>query len=169
MRYKKFINKYGITSDIQLHELAEQIGFKVDYIGFAEDFNPSIKKFPYLSIINLGGSNDLAGTHWCGLVIFKNNNAFYFDSYAGPSEDILLLKLKNIGVKNLVFNDYFQLQGLTEELCGIWVLLFLNYFSKLKNPTTKKMMDQFIDFTKNYEDLNGSYKSSDFIGESIKL
>lgn len=171
----RFIDKYGITSDDDLHNLSKQMGFDIDYIGFAENINISnlnMLNERKLIVINLG-NNVLSGTHWCGLVLFNNGKSFYFDSYAAPLEDILIQKLKSIGVKNIIYNDYFQLQGLTEQLCGIWVLLFLKQYTKESfpsvRPTPKKIMDQFKKFTKNYTDLNGSYKSSDLIGKSIQL
>lgn len=171
----RFIDKYGITSDDELHKLAKQMGFDIDYIGFAENLiisNLNMLKERNLIVINLG-DNEIAGTHWTAIVLFNNGNSFYFDSYAAPPEDILIQKLKSFGVKNIIYNDYFQLQGLVEQLCGIWVLLFLKQYTKESfpsaRPTPKKIMDQFQKFTKNYTDLNGSYKSSDLIGKSIQL
>lgn len=170
-----FIEKYGITSDDDLHNLAKQMGFNIDYIGFAENLNISnlnMLKERNLIVINLG-NNIISGTHWCGIVLFNNGNSFYFDSFCSPPEDILIEKLKSFGVKNIVYNDYFQLQGLTELLCGVWVLSFLKEYTKESfhsaRPTQKKIMDQFQKFTKNYTDLNESYKSSDLIGKSIQL
>lgn len=171
----RFIDKYGITSDDDLHKLSKQMGFDIDYIGFAENLNISnlnMIKERNLIVINLG-NNEISGTHWCGIVLFNNGNSFYFDSFCSPPEDILIQKLKSFGIKNIIYNDYFQLQGLTEQLCGIWVLLCLVQYTKesfpLARPTPKKIMDQFQKFTKNYTDLNGSYKSSDLIGKSIQL
>lgn len=172
----RFIDKYGITSDDDLHNLSKQMGFDIDYIGFAENLNISnlnMLKERNLIVINLGNNELFGGTHWCGIVLFNNGNSFYFDSFASPLEDILIQKLKSFGVKNIIYNDYFQLQGLTELLCGVWVLLFLKQYTKESfpsvRPTPKKIMDQFKKFTKNYTDLNGSYKSSDLIGKSIQL
>lgn len=180
-----FIDRYGITSDDDLHNLAKQMGFNIDYIGFAENLNISnlnMLNERKLIVINLG-NNEISGTHWCGIVLFNNGNSFYFDSYAAPPEDILIKKLtskarqskiaKSFGIKNIIYNDYFQLQGLTEQLCGIWVLSFLKEYTKESfhsaRPTPKKIIDQFQKFTKNYTDLNGSYKSFDLIGKSIQL
>lgn len=171
----RFIDKYGITSDDDLHNLAKQMGFDIDYIGFAENLNISnlnMLNERKLIVINLGNKS-ISGTHWCGIVLFNNGNSIYFDSFASPPEDILIEKLKYLGIKNIIYNDYFQLQGLTELLCGVWVLSFLKEYTKKSfasaKPTPKKIMDQFQKFTKNYTDLNGSYKSSDLIGKSIRL
>lgn len=171
----RFIDKYGITSDDDLNNLSKQMGFNIDYIGFAENLNISnlnMLNERNLIVINLGNKS-ISGTHWTGIVLFNNGNSFYFDSFCSPPEDILIQKLKSFGVKNIIYNDYFQLQGLTELLCGIWVLSLLKEYTKESfhstRPTPKKIMDQFQKFTKNYIDLNGSYKSSDLIGKSIRL
>jgi len=171
----RFIDKYGITSDDDLHNLAKQMGFNIDYIGFAENLNISnlnMLKERKLIVINLGNKS-ISGTHWTAIVLFNNGNSFYFDSFCSSPEDILIQKLKYLGVKNIIYNDYFQLQGLTELLCGVWVLSLLKEYTKeafpSARPTPKKIIDQFQKFTKNYTDLNGSYKSSDLIGKSIQL
>lgn len=109
------------------------------YVGFAENLNISnlnMLKERNLIVINLG-NNEISGTHWTAIVLFNNGNSFYFDSFCSPPEDILIQKLKSFGIKNIIFNDYFQLQGLTELLCSIWVLLFLKQYTKESFPSTR--------------------------------
>lgn len=144
-RLNKFIEGYGLTSDSQLKEIAKKLKINLKYIGFAEDFK-------YLGngsyIINLG-NNSIGGTHWCALFI-EGDTGFYFDSYYAPPEDILINKL--IGhIKNLIYNDYFQFQGINEQLCGIYCIVFLYHMTHSKK---KNLIDRFKELCKSYVDLD---------------
>lgn len=149
----KFVETFGLTTDSQLKEICKKLKINLKYIGFAEDFK-------YLGngsyIINLGNNQNIGGTHWTCLFIENDDFCFYFDSFASPLEDILINKLKG-KVKNLIYNDYFQFQNINEELCGVYVIVFLHSmtFSKIKELT-----DRFKEMTKNYTDLDGNYSSS---------
>lgn len=149
------ISKYGITSDTQLLELSKKLKIKINYIGFIEDLNDISANGSY--IINLGSES---GSHWT-CFYKENNDIFYFDSYAVGFEDKLLKLAKKFNIKNLIYNDYFQLQGIDEELCGIWCLQFLYYMTHSKK---KELIDRFNEFITNYEDLDGNYSS----GVSLK-
>lgn len=153
---KKLINTYGISSDTQLIDLANKIKIPLNYVGFAENMPNKLNNGGY--IINLGDL-DKSGTHWTCLYI-ENENAFYFDSFAGAPEDIIIKKLKKNKVKNLIYNDYFQMQDIEETLCGIWCILFLYYMTFSKKT---HLMDRFKEFTKNFIDLDGNYSSGSFI------
>lgn len=153
-KINEFIQNYGVTSDFQLLDIAKKLKIKINYIGFIEDLKDISQDGGY--IINLGDDH---GTHWTGFYKEKDK-IFYFDSYAVPFEDKLIDLAKKANVSTIYYNDYYQLQGYTEELCGIWVLLFLYYFQNSK----KTFEYRFKDFIKNYEDIDGNYSSGKTIG-----
>lgn len=155
-KIKLLINKFGISSDIQLNDLAKQLDIKLHYIGFAESLPNQAKNGAY--IINLGNF-DVGGTHWTALYI-KDSEAFYFDSYAGASEDEVISWLEKNGIKTLIYNDYFQMQRLEETLCGIYVIVFLYYMTYSKK---KKLIERFQEFTKSFNDLDGDYSSGSIL------
>lgn len=152
---KSTIENYGLTSDTQLKDLATKLNIKLNYVGFITDLKNIKEDGGY--IINLG---DDTGTHWT-CFYKENEDLFYFDSYAVSFENELLDLAKKSGIKNIIWNDYHQMQGLTENLCGIWCLVFLYYMT---NGKKKSLIDRFKEFTKGYEDLNGDYSA----GASLK-
>lgn len=143
MSLKLFNEEYGVTSDYQLQELAYKAKIPLVEINFAEDIKID-RNGAY--IINLG-DRQISGTHWTGLWI-EGNSAFYFDSFAGPPEDILIKKIKDYGIKFLIFNSEYEFQRIEENLCGVWVLMFL-YFMNLRKGSIedrfKKMYDRYED------------------------
>lgn len=149
---KLTIDNYGITSDKQLYKLADKLNIKINYIGFIEDLNDISKNGGY--IINLANS-DSSGSHWT-CFYKENDEIFYYDSFAVGFEDKLLDLAKKSNIKNIIFNDYHQMQDISEDLCGIWCLIFLYY---MENSKKKKLVDRFFEFTKNYEDINGDYSA----------
>lgn len=152
----KLINEFGISSDIQLKDLAKKLGIKLNYIGFAENLPNKAKNGGY--IINLGNF-DIGGTHWTCFYI-ENSEAFYFDSYSGAPEDEVISWLEKNNVKTLIYNDYFQMQRLEETLCGIYCILFLYYMTYSKK---KKLIERFHEFTKSFTDLDGEYSSGSLL------
>ena len=145
----KFIENFGLTSDSQLKEICKKLKINLKFIGFSKDFK-------YLGngsyILNLSKE---FGSHWTCLFIENDDFCFYFDSFAVPPEDILINKLKG-KIKNLIYNDNFQLQNIDQELCGIWCIVFLYHMTFSKK---KELIDRFKEMTKNYRDLDGSYSS----------
>ena len=153
MDKQTLIRHYGVSSDTQLIELANKLNIKLRYVGFAENL-PALSKLDGSYIINLGDF-ERSGTHWTGLFV-RGKDAFYYDSYAGPPEDIVIDWLEQNGVKNLIYNDYFQMQGIEETLCGIYVINFLYYMTHSKK---KRLIDRFHEFTSYFTDLDGKYSS----------
>lgn len=147
---KLIINKYGISSDKQLRYLTNKLNIPLNYIGFVEDLKELKKNGGY--IFNLG-NQEIQGTHWTALYK-EGTEAFYFDSFAVPFEDKLLEIPTNI--KNIIYNDFYQLQGIDETLCGIWCILFLYH---MQNSKKIKLIDRFKEFTKSYKDIDGNYSS----------
>lgn len=146
MQLKKLIEEFGISSDSQLRAICKKLKIKLIDVGFAE-----IMKFDQNGgyIINLGDDN-VGGSHWTAMWI-DHTTAFYFDSFAVPMEDIVIKKieLNNPNVETIIYNDFFEFQGIEENLCGIWCVIFLYFMSKSKLP----LIDKFKSMTQNYKDL----------------
>lgn len=148
-----FIDEYGITSNFQLEDLAKKLKIKLNYIGFIEDLNDISRDGGY--ILNLG-DNTISGTHWTA-IYKEEDKSFYFDSFAVGFEDRLLDLAKKANISTIIWNDYYQLQDISEDLCGIWMILFLHHFQNSKKP----FEDRFEEFTKKnkFEDINGDYSA----------
>lgn len=125
----------GIISDDQLRNYAEQMGLRINYIGFAEN----LRTLPEngLSIIKLG-SNHQGGTHWTMLWV-EPEYVVYFDSYGvGPEDNIIRLA----GRRTISYNTK-QIQGYTESFCGIWALCAAAFIAKKKHKATA--LNEFVD------------------------
>jgi hypothetical protein len=123
----------GITSNIDLEELANLLNLKVNYIGFAENLKGTkIKNGSY--IINLG-DDMIKGTHWTILHI-KDKDAYYFDSFGVVPEDHLI---KWLG-RDVQYNKK-QLQSINSQFCGQWSILAMYYLQK-KNGSLKERVDK---------------------------
>lgn len=169
-KINRFIKEFGISSDIQLKQLADELGLNLVYIGFAENLPTNVtngccsrsenspRKRGGCYIINLGDF-DRGGSHWTCLYVEKPT-AFYYDSFAGPPEDIVITWLEKNNVKTLIYNDYFQMQGIKETLCGIYCIVFMYCMT---NSKKKHLMDRFKEFTKTFTDLDGDYSSGSII------
>lgn len=130
----------GITSDVQLRDIAKQMGLpKINYIGFAENLRSLPKDG--LSIINLGSDNQ-GGTHWTMLWV-EPESIIYFDSYGvGPEDNIIRL-----AEGRTIFFSSSQVQGYNEAHCGIWVLCAAKaiYKKKQKAQALNEFVDRFIE------------------------
>lgn len=133
------MNGLGLTSDSQLLELAKKMGLpKINYIGFAENIR---RLYNGLSIINLG-DDSIGGTHWT-LLWVDNDNIVYFDSYGVPPEDPII---QHSDKRNIFYNEK-QVQGYSEEYCGVWVLMAAKaiYDGYKKNNDPVSGLVKFID------------------------
>lgn len=130
------IRGFGITTDNQLRELARDMGFSLNYVGFAENIP---KHLPIgFNIINLG-DNKIGGTHWTlwyvdPLLKFS----VYFDSYGGPPEDPILQK----SPYPIIVNGK-QVQKYNEDYCGIWALTCASFINRAKDK--KIALNDFVD------------------------
>ena len=87
----------GITSDIDINELATNLGIRLNFIGFKNELPQIPHKGNY--IINLASSDDgTGGTHWTALHL-DNKGAIYFDPFGMP-EPIAVSKFMMKWVKN---------------------------------------------------------------------
>lgn len=130
-------SELGITSDVQLRQIAKDIGLPVlKYIGFAEDMQYLPEGF---SIINLGGVQ--GGTHWT-LLYADAERVVYFDSYGvGPEDNIIRLA----GNRSISYNTK-QIQRYEEAHCGVWVILALQAImdAKKRGISGKQAIDDFV-------------------------
>ena len=148
MDLKNFISGYGITSSNQLIDLAKELKINLKFIGLTNNLinvNP-ITNGSY--IINIG--ND-AGSHWTSLFV-KDNEALYFDSYnAGPEDDLIDILNSNSKINKVIYNNQYQLQGISEQLCGVWSIMFLY---NMQNSKKKSLIDRFNNFAAKFHDLD---------------
>lgn len=142
---------HGITSDADLNRLADGLNLKLNGI-FLKDELPNI---PWSGnyIVNLASSTDEAGTHWCGLCLYKENEkkkAIYFDPFGvvEPKEVTKFINKWTKG-KNIIRSDY-QVQQINSNYCGQYVvscLAALQYFSGKKK---KEKLEGFLNSFRNY-------------------
>lgn len=132
------IRGFGLTTDDQLRELARDMGFSLNYVGFAETLP---KHLPIgFNIINLGGpeTND-QGTHWTMWYVDPSKQfSVYFDSYGVSPEDPIV----SMSPRPLIINKK-QVQKYNEEYCGIWALMCASFINKAKNK--KRAVHDFVD------------------------
>lgn len=124
----------GITDGAQLRTIALQMGFELQYIGFAED----MRELPNgVSIINIGGHQ--GGTHWT-MLWADQHEVLYADSYAtGPEDQIISLAHG----RPLYYNN-LQVQRYEEEHCGVWALLAGRAIMKRGNTSPVDALDAFL-------------------------
>ena len=61
----------------------------------------------------------MGGTHWTYFII-KHNKSFYFDSFGGQPNKILLNQLP----KPIIYHNY-KIQDINSRLCGSYCLYFI--------------------------------------------
>lgn len=136
------ISKFGITSDETLIQICNELGIKLNFIGFEDHLvsrNISYSDGGY--ILNIG--ND-SGTHWVCLNVI-GDQVLYFDSFAvPPSNDVILWCNKN-KIKNLVWNSIEEFQQLDEQLCGLWCVVALWYMQKKKGSMISRFLEMSYD------------------------
>jgi hypothetical protein len=150
MDLKDFISGYGITSSQQLIDLAKKLNINLKYIGITNNLI-NVKPITNGSyIINIGDPGSF-GTHWSSTTI-QGNEAFYFDSYAvAPEDDLIDILNSNSKVDKVIYNNDFQFQGVSEQLCGVWAIMFLYH---MQNSKKKTLIEKFNEFKSKYKDLD---------------
>lgn len=115
----------GLTTVKDLHNMADLLGFKIDWIGFGNDFKPSNGK---LQILNLGNWKNQS--HWVGV---NTESKEYFDPLGAPPDDYI--------PKDYTTNNHIPVQNMKFGRCGQYVCFFL-YYSNLGKS------DEFFDLFK---------------------
>ncbi len=129
---------YGVTTDDQLRALAKKMGFKINFIGFAEELPQRPPEG--VNIINLG-DDKIGGTHWTLMFVDNTDrHIYYFDSYGAPPEDPINEMAKRYEYK-LTWTKK-QVQGYSESYCGIWALMMAK--TLLTNLNREKAIDDFL-------------------------
>ncbi len=103
----------GMTTIKDLHDLANMLDFKIDWIGFGYDFKPSNGK---LQILNLGNFS-IGGTHW---VAVNTESKEYFDPLGAPPDDRYI-------PKDYKSNNHIPIQNMKFGRCGQYSVLWLYY------------------------------------------
>lgn len=94
---------------------------------FASDnISENVGKFSSF-IVNLDSKN-LPGSHWVA-IFFRNDVAFYFDSYGYPPINKSILRFLKKNSKAIRFNP-FCFQDDSSTSCGYFCLYFLHRFSR---------------------------------------
>jgi hypothetical protein len=137
------IHNYGITSDHTLREICNELGIKLSFIGFEDEL--ITKNIPYEDggyILNIG--ND-TGSHW---VCFNamDKQVLYFDSFAVPPSNEVILYLNSKKIDNLIWNSIEEFQQLDEQLCGLWCIVALWYMQEKKGTMISRFLEMTYDF-----------------------
>lgn len=82
---------------------------------------PKIRAHPAAYIQNTGYMTN--GIHWV-LIYFLKEEVIFFDSFGRPPSEILIKSSTNRGGRSIHFNPT-QLQHITSNTCGHWVLYYL--------------------------------------------
>jgi hypothetical protein len=116
----------GMTTIKDLHNMADLLGFKIDWIGFGDDFKPSNGK---LQILNLGNMR-IGGSHWCAV---NTESKEYFDPLGAPEDNYI--------PKDYTTNNHIPIQNMKFSRCGQYTVLFLYYSNRGET-------DEFFDLFK---------------------
>ena len=145
----------GITSDIDLKKLAQQVKIKLNGIYYKDELPLIPIEGNY--IVNMASSNDNnGGTHWVGFILTYENymkKVIYFDSF-GIAEPILLnkffLKWTNNNHNNIIRNNH-DIQNLNSNYCGEYVIYFLHsILSQSKKISLEQRLFNFLNEFRNY-------------------
>jgi hypothetical protein len=138
------INDLGVTSDSQLKYICDELGIKLNFIGFEEDLLTQ-DMLPGGYILNIG--NNKAGTHWVCLNIEDNlTEGLYFDSFAVPPGNDVIKWLNDNQFCKLIWNSIEEFQQMNEQLCGIWCIVALFYMQKKKGTMISRLQEMSYDF-----------------------
>jgi len=137
-----------VLTNLDLYELVEEMKLP-HFVGvFMKNELPQ-KKHAGNYIVNLQSSTDGNGTHYCGLKIYDNGEALWFDPFGfeAPKEVDAY-----VGGK-IPFSDKV-IQNINSSICGYYCLYFLYYMTKKDNHKSKyDVYQSFIDsFSDNPED-----------------
>ena len=114
----------GMTTIKDLHNMADLLGFKIDWIGFGNDFKESNGK---LQILNLGSWKNQS--HWVGV---NTESKIYFDRLSGPPDNYIPKDYKHYDL---------PIQNMNWGRCGQYSTLFLYYSNRGET-------DEFFDLFK---------------------
>lgn len=114
----------GMTTIKDLHNMADLLGFKIDWIGFGNDFKESNGK---LQILNLGSWKNQS--HWVGV---NTESKIYFDPLGAPPDNYIPKDYKHYDL---------PIQNMNYGRCGQYVNLFLFY-------SNRGELDEFFDLFK---------------------
>jgi hypothetical protein len=133
------------TSNLQLNSFAKYLKIPLNGIFMKGELPKNVPKTGAY-VINIGDL-ETGGTHWVGLLLAKNNKAYYFDSYGvlPVLEAIAFAKKWKPSVD--IYYSRQIIQHLKSFLCGQFVLYFF-YFMNNSNYDYSGYLDLFHDDTK---------------------
>jgi hypothetical protein len=128
---KKYIGKYGLTTNWELEQMGNLLGFGVWVLSKNELKNQPLLNGNY--IINMQDSDKGSGTHWVALKVYPNE-AFYYNSFGllPPLEVIYFVNppyLKGNQRRSLYICNK-QIQNIYGAYCGQYCTDFLRYMTR---------------------------------------
>jgi len=143
---------FGITSDIDLQKLANDLNLKINSICFKDEL-PNI---PWNGnyIINLASSSDdSGGSHWTGLCLYNEDDikkAIYFDPFGiYEPQEVTKFIHKWAKEKNIIRSNK-DIQNLNSNYCGQYVIACLAELQYFSGKKKKDKLNNFINSFRNY-------------------
>ena len=117
---------------------------QIPIVVFMKDELKNMKPINTNYIINLESSKDGNGTHWMGLIIQKNEDCAYFDSYGMlPPEEIISF-CKTIPKSHLSYNTK-EIQDFKAKTCGFFAIAFIIFLHINSSGNLYKKSSSFSD------------------------
>lgn len=139
----KRIGKHGLTTNLELMQIASELGFPVEVVSKNHLTDKPTRNGNY--IINLQDSDEGGGSHWVGLIIYPKI-AFYYDSFGflPPLEVIYFVNPNSAEFtrRELYIADK-QIQNQFGAYCGQYVSDFLRFMNEGKG--TLKRFNEYLD------------------------
>ena len=116
--FKDFMKKYKLKKDT-MNEF--QLQSVYNYPVYPRDSRIYSDK----GFVNIDNGSQ-GGTHWTCLII-KDNKSYYFDSFGGSPDKILLKQL----TEPIIYHNY-KIQHINSRLCGSYCLYFFYLIERMK-------------------------------------
>ena len=117
LNFKDFMKKYKIKNDTVNESQSQRI---YNYRIHPRDS----KKYSDKAFVNIDNGAQ-GGTHWTCFIV-KDNKSFYFDSFGGQPDKILLNQLP----KAIIYHNY-KIQDINSKLCGSFSLYFFYLIERM--------------------------------------
>ena len=110
LHFEDFTKKYNLKNDTMNESQLQKTNNYPIYPRDSKIY--SDKGFIYID------NGERNGTHWTSFIL-KDNKSYYFDSFGGTPDKILLKQLP----KPIIYHNY-KIQDINSRLCGSYCLYF---------------------------------------------
>ena len=123
LNFKDFIKKYKLKNDTMNESQLQKVYKYPIYPRDSTIYSDS-------GFVNIDDGR-MGGTHWTCFIV-KDNKSYYFDSFGGQPDKLLLNQLQ----KPIIYHNY-KIQNINSKLCGSYCLYFfylierLNYYDAI--------------------------------------